>query len=139
MIKPCIYYPLLLTLLSSQLSLSLTPLPPHLSPYDPSGDGRATRSAILRGVDSAISGALEAGETTIEIEFPPLLTLSGSKRKTQFDDFDNLSELDANKDFTIELLTLNREALRRERDCWLLYPDLKELETSKTEWVSSCD
>ena len=71
----------------------------------------------------------------LQVEFPPLLTLSGSKRKSQFDDFDNISELDANKDFAIELMTLNREALQRGKDCWLLFPDLKELETSASEWV----
>ena len=117
-------------------SLSLSSLPPNISPYDgKGGTGAASRSAILRSVDASLTKAVAAGETSIEVEFPPLLTLSGSKRKTQFDDFDNISELDANKDFSMELMTLNREALQRERDCWLLFPDLKELETSASEWV----
>lgn len=37
----------------------------------------------------------------LEVEFPPLL--GGEKSKSQFDDFDNIQELDRNKDWTMLL------------------------------------
>lgn len=55
----------------------------------------------------------------LEVEFPPFV---GSK--TQFDDFDNVSELDANRDWCIALTA----QLPTSTKTWLVLPDDKEVE-----------
>ena len=64
----------------------------------------------------------------MEIEFPPLL--GGDKSKTQFDDFDNVQELNKNQDWCVQLAPL----LGIQR-IWLILPDLKECELAKEKWT----
>ncbi|GMI11940.1 hypothetical protein TrLO_g5747 [Triparma laevis f. longispina] len=119
---------ILLGLLLLPPSFTLTPLPPNISPYSPPNPS-ATSSSILdmiSGVVTASRGELRK----IEIEFPPLLLNS----KSTFDDYDNIQELDANKDFTVKLASYNEDLKRLGKSCWLLYPDLKELETTSLEF-----
>ena len=48
------------------------------------------------------------------------------------DDFDNLQELNANRDWCVQLVpTLANKA----GDCWLILPDDKEVELCKKEWT----
>ena len=64
------------------------------------------------------------------MEFPPLL--GGDKSKSQFDDFDNIQELNKNRDWCIQMcpmMTGNSEKP------WLILPDLKEVELAKEEWT----
>ena len=72
--------------------------------------------------------------TKLEIEFPPLL--GGDQSKSQFDDFDNIQELDKNKDWTMLLAPLFLgETIYQNGKTWLIFPDLKECELAKEEWA----
>lgn len=61
------------------------------------------------------------------MEFPPLI--GGSQSKSQFDDFDNVQELNQNRDWCIQLLPLLK------KNVWFILPDLKECELAKEEWT----
>jgi hypothetical protein len=120
---------------SSSPSSSLSPLPKGISPFEKSlsknidiqGD---FRKRSKKGIDVAISNNVKR----IEIEFPPLL--GGSQSKSQFDDFDNIQELDKNKDWTMQLApTFLGEKEYQKGRVWLIFPDLKECELAKTEWA----
>eukprot|EP00519_Triparma_laevis_P010238 CAMPEP_0182520846 /NCGR_PEP_ID=MMETSP1321-20130603/45822_1 /TAXON_ID=91990 /ORGANISM="Bolidomonas sp., Strain RCC1657" /LENGTH=139 /DNA_ID=CAMNT_0024728861 /DNA_START=47 /DNA_END=464 /DNA_ORIENTATION=- len=106
-----------------------TPLPPNISPYSPPNPS-LTSSTILSTISKALSQSLTSSHKKLEIEFPPLLLNS----KSNFDDFDNIQELDLNKDFTVKLASFNEDIKRLGKSCWLLYPDLKELETTSSTW-----
>ena len=124
----------LLSLSSSAFSRSrmkcyLTPLPKGISPFekgmsksmDIQGD---FRKLAVRAVNEATKN--NAAVRLMEIEFPPLL--GGDKSKSQFDDFDNIQELDRNKDWVVQFApTLSCPT-------WLIFPDLKECEITKKEW-----
>ena len=59
--------------------------------------------------------------TKLEIEFPPLL--GGDQSKSQFDDFDNIQELDKNKDWTMLLAPLFLgETMYQNGNTWLIFP-----------------
>ncbi|GMH93609.1 hypothetical protein TrVE_jg14194 [Triparma verrucosa] len=122
----------LLLILSILLNPSypLTPLPPNISPYSPPNPS-LTSSTILSTISKALSQSLTSSHKKLEIEFPPLLLNS----KSNFDDFDNIQELDLNKDFTVKLASFNEDIKRLGKSCWLLYPDLKELETTSSTWT----
>ena len=82
----------------------------------------------------AIDAAISSNMKRIEIEFPPLL--GGSQSKSQFDDFDNIQELDKNKDWTMLLApTFLGEKIYQNGKTWLIFPDLKECEIAKEEWA----
>ena len=56
--------------------------------------------------------------------------------KSQFDDFDNIQELDKNKDWTMQLApTFLGEQEYQKGRVWLIFPDLKECELAKAEWA----
>ena len=118
---------------SSQSSLS--PIPKGISPFEKSMsksiDIQAEfRKTAKRAIDAALSDDLKK----IEIEFPPLL--GGSQSKSQFDDFDNIQELDKNKDWTMNLapMFLGENDYQKGKT-WLIFPDLKECEIAKKEWA----
>jgi len=105
------------------------------------------RSRAKAAVDAALASSSsgdDEGQTTtagvvqlLEIEFPPLL--GGSSSKSQFDDFDNVQELDSNKDWAIQFapLFLTEDNLRSpfgNGKTWLIFPDLKECELARIEW-----
>jgi len=114
---------------------SLSPLPRGISPFEKSLSKNIDIQAEFRkraklGIDAALSD----GVKRIEIEFPPLL--GGSQSKSQFDDFDNIQELDKNKDWTMLLApTFLGEKIYQGGKTWLIFPDLKECEIAKEEWA----
>jgi Domain of unknown function (DUF1995) len=111
-------------------SSSLTPLPPGLSPWDKSFAKQSNISEKFRTLATrAIETALLDGQTRLEIDFPPLI---GEQAKSQFDDFDNLSELDANRDWCIQLAP---SLAVRKKSLWLVFPDDKEVELAKQTWT----
>lgn len=65
--------------------------------------------------------------TELEIEFPPLL-----ESKSQFDDFDNVQELNKNRDWCIEWLPTLANSF--DSRVWFVLPDTKEVELAKEEW-----
>jgi len=66
----------------------------------------------------------------MEVEFPPFI----GDRKSQFDDYDNLSELDTNRDWCVQLLPLLKIPPSIQ-SVWLVLPDDKECELAATEWT----
>mmetsp|Transcript_3503 Transcript_3503/g.5573 ORF Transcript_3503/g.5573 Transcript_3503/m.5573 type:complete len:372 (-) Transcript_3503:49-1164(-) len=116
----------------SKLSATeLSTLPEGISPFakglskslDVQGDFR--RRAV-----QAIRNAASSGVELIEVEFPPLI--GGGMSKSQFDDFDNVQELNKNRDWCIQCLPdLDPKPI------WFILPDLKECELAKEEWTGS--
>ena len=83
---------------------NLTPLPQGISPFEKSLSKSLDIQQEFRNLSkNAIQAAIQDSATgsLLEIEFPPLI--GGDKSKSQFDDFDNVQELDANKDWTMQL------------------------------------
>lgn len=120
---------------SSSSSLNLSPLPKGISPFEKSlsknidiqGD---FRKRSKQAIDAAIADNLKR----VEIEFPPLL--GGDNSKSQFDDFDNIQELDKNKDWTMQLApTFLGDRDYQKGRVWMIFPDLKECELAKAEWA----
>ena len=122
------------TLRISTTSLSLTPLPRGISPFEKSLSKSIDIQAKFRNIAKhAIEKAIRDGVVKIEVEFPPLL--GGSQSKSQFDDFDNIQELDSNKDWTLLLApTFLNDKTYQDGKLWLIFPDLKECELAKQEW-----
>jgi len=125
--------------------LGLTPLPQGISPFlksqSKSLDVQGELRKLAQGaMDAALQSTSLRQEQSkpllLEIEFPPLL--GGSKSKTQFDDFDNIQELDANRDWSIEFAAsfLNKRdsSLYKDGKTWILFADTKECEIAKKEW-----
>ena len=113
---------------SSTTKCYLTPLPKGISPFEKG----LSKSMDIQGEfrKLAIRAVNEATKSNsvrlMEIEFPPLL--GGDKSKSQFDDFDNIQELDCNKDWVVQFApTLSCPS-------WLIFPDVKECEITKKEW-----
>jgi len=115
-------------------SSQLSPLPKGISPFEKSLSKNIDIQAEFRQrAKRAIDAAISAGVKKIEIEFPPLI--GGSQSKSQFDDFDNVQELDKNKEWTMLLapMFLGEEEYQKGKT-WLIFPDLKECELAKSEW-----
>ena len=125
----------------------LSDLPRGISPFE-KGDYNAEelRSQFWNAAGRALDQVRRdnsSGKRTqqqqrlLEIEFPPLLF----KGKSQFDDFDNVQELDLNRDWCIEWLPLLRNSKNRNKNdnavVWLILPDVKECELAKQEWKGS--
>ena len=103
----------------------LSTLPAGISPFEKAYSKSIGISDTLRTrALAALQRALKDGILLQEIEFPPLLD-SG---KTQFDDFDNVQELNKNVDWCVELLP------KLDEEIWFLLPDLKECELAKEQW-----
>ena len=128
-------------------TLSLTPLPKGISPFEKSISKnldiqQTFRQIAKKALDSAISSSSSSSSSTTttttssqlyEFEFPPLL--GGSKTKSQFDDFDNVQELDSNKDWTIQFAPMFMNIPQYQNGkTWLVFPDTKECELAKNEW-----
>jgi hypothetical protein len=61
------------------------------------------------------------------------------KSKSQFDDFDNIQELDSNKDWSVQFAALlststGNNVLKNAKHLWIVFPDLKECELARKEW-----
>merc|ERR1719343_1828099 len=121
---------------SQSTRLFLTPLPKDISPFDKSASkGRDIQGDLRKLATTAIERAFSSKEppTLLELEFPPLI--GGEQSKTQFDDFDNVQELNQNRDWCVQWLpTLSNEAFNNQKDIWFILPDTKEVELCKEEW-----
>ncbi len=119
---------LTLKAVSSKDITGLTPLPPDISPFSKSNSKQRDVQTDFRKIASkSLQQALQNGITQLELEFPPLL--GGDQSKSQFDDFDNVQELNKNRDWCIQWLpSLSTKPV------WFILPDLKEVELAKEEW-----
>ncbi len=80
----------------------LSPIPKGISPFEKSlSKNIDIQGEFRKRAKGAIDAAIANDVKLLEIEFPPLL--GGSQSKSQFDDFDNIQELDKNKDWTMLL------------------------------------
>eukprot|EP00536_Pseudo-nitzschia_multiseries_P010271 jgi/Psemu1/297528/fgenesh1_pm.307_\ len=116
---------------SSSMELgSLTPLPRDISPFDKSASkGRDIQGDLRKLATTALERALSSTEdppTVLELEFPPLI--GGDQSKSQFDDFDNVQELNQNRDWC------NKKS-NEDKRVWFVLPDTKEVELCKEEWT----
>jgi hypothetical protein len=114
----------------------LTALPPGLSPFEKSLSKSIDVQGNFRKVAGAsLARALKDGVVRTEIDFPPLL--GGDQSKSNFDDFDNVQELNANRDWCVQLLPAldsDTTTTKGSDTCWLVLPDDKEVELAKDEW-----
>lgn len=116
----------------SSNSNTLTNLPKGISPFEKSR--RDVQKELRALAQAAVLRGLADQQTLLEIEFPPLL--GGDNAKSQFDDFDNVQELNKNRDWCIELLPTLKSSLKvNNNKIWLVLPDLKEVELAKNEWT----
>jgi len=94
------------------------------------------QAAIRSLAKGALGSASRDGLKLMELEFPPLV--GGDESKSQFDDFDNIQELDRNKNWVIQFApTIPSDLLGEANDrskLWLIFPDLKECEIARIEW-----
>jgi len=116
----------------------LSELPEGISPFEKG----ASKNLDVQGdfrlrAQKAVEEALKDNLRLIEIEFPPLI--GGDQSKSQFDDFDNVQELDKNKDWAIQFApyfsTVSTDY--RNGKTWLIFPDTKECELARYEWKGS--
>jgi hypothetical protein len=118
--------------LSAVVKNNLSTLPKDISPFEKSSSKRRDVQGEFRKTAlSSLEQALKDGKTQLEMEFPPLL--GGDQSKSQFDDFDNVQELNKNRDWCIELLPNLSNAIKS-KPIWFILPDLKEVELAKEEW-----
>ena len=116
---------------SSALNARLSPLPPNISPFEKSEAKSRDITGDFRKIAlSALQQALKDGKKELEIEFPPLL-----ESKSQFDDFDNIQELNKNRDWCIEWLPTLSNTFGSSGPVWFVLPDTKEVELAKQEWT----
>jgi hypothetical protein len=108
--------------------LNLSKLPANISPFEKSEAKSSDITGDVRKLSqSSLQKALNDGLTELEIEFPPLL-----ESKSQFDDFDNVQELNKNRDWCIEWLPTLSNSIN---PVWFVLPDTKEVELAKEEWA----
>lgn len=115
-------------------------MPRDISPFDKSASkGRDVQGEIRKLATVALERALstEDSPTLLELEFPPLI--GGDQSKTQFDDFDNVQELNQNRDWCVQWLPTLAQCLNQESNedkrVWFILPDTKEVELCKEEWM----
>jgi hypothetical protein len=116
---------------SNAPSSGLTKLPKGISPFEKSK--RDVQKELRVMAESAIVKGWNDGRKQLEIEFPPLL--GGEDAKSQFDDFDNVQELNKNRDWCVELLPSLAKTTAKLKNIWFILPDLKEVELCKDEWA----
>lgn len=113
----------------------LSSLPDGISVYEKSDSKYMDIQADFRArAKTALDKAIADGVTLCEFEFPPLI--GGDQSKTQFDDFDNIQELDKNKDWSVLFAaSLMSNKAYDDGKMWLVFPDIKECEIAKKEWA----
>jgi hypothetical protein len=113
----------------------LSILPQGISPFEKSLSKSIDIQADFRArAKIAVDAAMASGVKKVELEFPPLL--GGDQSKSQFDDFDNIQELDKNKDWTMQFAPMfHKQTEFKHGKTWLIFPDLKECEIAKKEWA----
>jgi hypothetical protein len=116
----------------TQLFAQYSKLPPGISPFEKSiAKGLDVQGNFRKIAGLAIDRALRDGVVQLEIDFPPFV--GGDQSKTQFDDFDNLQELNANRDWCVQLVPTFTAS--KGRCTWLILPDDKECELAKQAWA----
>ena len=116
----------------------LSDLPKGINPFEKSVSKSLDVQADFRErAKRAVDAAIRDDVKRMEIEFPPLL--GGDQSKSQFDDFDNIQELDKNKDWTMLFapMFLGKQEEFGNGKTWLVFPDLKECELARAEWAGS--
>jgi hypothetical protein len=115
----------------ARLFEKLSPLPAGISPFEKSNAKSLDIQGDFRNLAGpALQKALRDGVKQLEIDFPPLT--GGDQSKTQFDDFDNVQELNANRDWCVQLAPA---IASKNREVWFILPDDKECELAKEEWT----
>lgn len=110
------------------LSAKLSDLPTGISPFEKSlGKSMNIPDQLRKKALVALQKATKDNLQLMEIEFPPLL----GEGKTQFDDFDNVQELNKNRDWCVEWLP----SVSSDNNIWFLLPDTKEVQLCKEEWT----
>jgi Domain of unknown function (DUF1995) len=112
-----------------------TPLPAGMSPFSKGvAKGLDIQGTFRKIAAGAITKALDSGILLLEIDIPPFV--GGAQTKSQFDDFDNVQELNANRDFCVQLAPLlSSSNKKQQRTTWLVFPDDKECELAAREWT----
>jgi len=105
--------------------MNLTRLPIGVSPLEKS-QGVDIQGNLRKLAAPALSKALKDDLNLLEIDFPPLLPA-----KSAYDDFDNISELNANRDWLFQFIPLTSVP------SWSILPDDKECELAVQEWGQS--
>jgi hypothetical protein len=119
---------------SKNLQQKYSSLPPGLSPFEKSiAKGLDVQGSFRKLAAPAFEQAIRDGATRLELEFPPLI--GGDLSKTNFDDFDNVQELNANSDWCAQFLPTLAGSAGSKRDIWFVLPDDKECELAKKEWT----
>ena len=107
-----------------------TPIPPGLSPFEKGAAKSMDVAGRIRQICAkALDRALQDNVRLLEIDFPPF----AGEGKSQFDDYDNLQELNANRDWCVQLLPLL--TTRVPTVTHLVLPDDKETELCAQEWT----
>lgn len=108
-----------------------TPLPAGLSPFEKSvAKGLDVQGTFRKIAATALDRAVSNGVTLLEIDVPPFI--GGDQSKSQFDDYDNVQELNANRDWCVQLAPLLNS---NRQNTWLVLPDDKECELAAIEWT----
>jgi hypothetical protein len=126
----------------------LTPLPSGLSPFDKAKSKTYDIQSVFRTIAcTALQTAIitnnnnqNSNNKVYEIELPPLLSNGIDMSKNQFDDFDNVQELNANRDWCIQfipklLISLSNTKQQKYNVVWFILPDDKECEIAKNEYI----
>jgi hypothetical protein len=109
---------------------ALTVPPPGLNEFARSSGRVGTLATIRRSAASAVGRALADGLELVEVEFPPLV-----ETKNQFDDFSNVEELDANRDFGVQLaLEPEIVSVAPGQKLWLCFADDGEAQLAREAW-----
>lgn len=109
---------------------ALTVPPPGLNEFVRSSGREGTLATIRRSAAAAVGQALADGIELVEVEFPPLI-----ETKTQFDDFSNVEELDANRDFGVQLaLEPEIVSVAPGEKLWLCFADDGEAKLAREAW-----
>lgn len=106
-------------------TLWATPLPKNISPFEVASSRQNVPQQLVKLASQAIQRAQKDQVALLEIDFPALID-----SKTQFDDFDNLQELDANRDWCAQLIPSVSATTK-----WFVLPDDKETELAANEWT----
>jgi hypothetical protein len=115
----------------TRLHAKLSPLPQGISPFEKStAKSLDIQNDLRKRCITALTAAQRDGKRLLEVDFPPLL----AEGKTQFDDFDNIQELEKNRDWCVELLPMLSSSTKNS-NTWFLLPDLKEVQLCKQEWT----
>ena len=117
--------------MNNRSTQKFTPLPKGLSPFEKSVAKSFDIQGEFRTIAArAVQKAQQQNCALLEIDFPSFV--GGDLSKSQFDDYDNLQELDANRDWCVQFAPLLQ---KQKQTIWNIFPDDKECELAKKEWM----